>query len=114
MAEWGLTVLIGKESVMSASAQVYPPAFVQALREETDRMLAAVMAAVNRAADGAWINGSEMPVRDLLGEYRRNVFEKALQMRVEAAEGAFSPGGPSGRARDGQQGPQRTQHPDGQ
>jgi len=29
-----------------------------------------------------------------MGEYRRHVFEKALQMRVAAAEGAFSPGGP--------------------
>jgi hypothetical protein len=68
--------------------------FAAAMRQETETMLHEVMEAVNKAPDGAWINGSEMQVRDLLGEYRRRVFEKALQMKVDAAEGAFSPGGP--------------------
>jgi len=56
-------------------------------------MLREVMQAVNQAPDGAWINGSENKVRDLIGEYRTRAFEKALQMRTDAAEGAFSPGG---------------------
>ena len=77
---------------------VLPESFVSAMRQETEKMLREVMEAVNKAPDGAWINGSEMQVRDLLGEYRRRVFEKALQMKVDAAEGAFSPDGP----RDGQ------------
>jgi hypothetical protein len=76
------------------SAKVPPESFVQAMRRETEQLLTEVMAAVNDAPDGAWINGSEMRVRDLLGEYRRRVFEQAVQMRAEAAEGAFSPGGP--------------------
>jgi len=73
--------------------QVSPESFVSAMRQETEQMLRQVMAAVNRAPDGAWINASETPVRDLMGDYRQRVFERALQMRTDAAEGAFSPGG---------------------
>jgi hypothetical protein len=82
------------EESSQGSAKVSPQAFAEAMREETQQLLAEVMAAVNNAPDGAWINGSEMQVRDLLGEYRRRVLEKAVQMRTEAAEGAFSPDGP--------------------
>lgn len=66
------------------------------MRRETEQMLAQVMEAVNSAPDGAWINGSEMQVRDLLGEYRRRVFERALQLKADAAEAsaAFPPGRP--------------------
>lgn len=84
-------------------AKVFPEAFVAAMRQETEQMLREVMAAVNDAPDGAWINGSERQVRDVLGEYRRRVFEKALQMKADAAEGVFSPGGPvDGPAHAGQ------------
>lgn len=76
------------------AAKIIPETFVAAMRQETEQMLREVMQAVNDAPDGAWINGSERQVRDLLGEYRRRVFEKALQMKTNAAEGAFSPGGP--------------------
>jgi hypothetical protein len=71
--------------------------FVEAMRQETEQMLREVMQAVNQAPDGAWINGSENKVRDLMGEYRRRAFEKALQMKTDAVEGAFSPGGPNKR-----------------
>jgi hypothetical protein len=74
--------------------QVSPESFAAEMRRETDLMLQEVMQAVNKAPDGAWINGSEEQVRSLMGDYRRRVFEKALQMRTDAAEGAFSPGGP--------------------
>lgn len=79
------------ETVMDA-VQVSPESFVVEMRQETEEMLRQVMEAVNKAPDGAWINGSEEKVRDVLGEYRRRVYEKALQMRTDAAEGAFSPG----------------------
>ena len=79
---------------MSQSAQVSPQDFVDAMRAQTEQLLAEVMAAVNAAPDGAWINGSEMQVRDLMGDYRQRVFEKALQMKGEAVEGAFSPDRP--------------------
>ena len=73
--------------------QVGTVLFVESMRQETEQMLRDVMQAVNEAPDGAWINGSENKVRDLMGEYRRRTFEKALQMRTDAVEGAFSPGG---------------------
>jgi len=76
------------------AAQVSAESFIAAMKLETQEMLRQVMEAVNKAPDGAWINASETKVRDVMGEYRRHVFEKALQMRVAAAEGAFSPGGP--------------------
>jgi hypothetical protein len=76
------------------SVQVSGDAFVEAMRRETEEMLRQVMEAVNKAPDGAWINGSENQVRDLLGDYRRRTFERALQMKTDAVEGAFSPGGP--------------------
>jgi hypothetical protein len=76
-----------------SSVQVSGDAFVEAMRQQTEQMLRQVMEAVNKAPDGAWINGSENQVRDLMGTYRQRVFEQALQMRTDATEGAFSPGG---------------------
>jgi hypothetical protein len=86
-----------------SKVQVCLDSFVEAMRQETEQMLREVMQAVNEAPDGAWINASENKVRDRMGEYRTRAFEKALQMRVEAVEGAFSPGG-RGRRAVGRQG----------
>lgn len=91
----------------AAAAVVSPRAFAEAMRAQTDQMLEAVMGAVNAAADGAWINGSEMRVRDLMEAYRRGVYQAALQHRAEAAEaaeGAFPPGGPVERPTPQEQG----------
>ena len=95
-----------------AGVEVSPESFVASMRQETEKMLREVMAAVNKAPDGAWINGSEMQVRDLLGEYRRKVFENALQMKVDAAEGAFSPDGPGNGQAAQKQRPRRPQRSD--
>ncbi|MGA8615144.1 MAG: hypothetical protein WB760_26385 [Xanthobacteraceae bacterium] len=84
--------------------QVPQDVFVEAMRQETEEMLRDVMSAVNRAPDGAWINASENEVRDRMAEYRRRIFEKALQMRADAVEGAFSPGGRGKRRSVGKQG----------
>lgn len=97
-----------------AAEPVSPQAFELAMQETTRQMLHDVMQAVNQAPDGRWINGSEMQVRDLLGEYRRRVFESALQMKANAAEGAFSPDGPNDRSASEEQGDRRPQHPDRQ
>jgi hypothetical protein len=75
-----------------SKVQVSAGAFVEAMRQTTEQMLQEVMQAVNEAPDGAWINASENKVRDLMGEYRARTFEKALQMKADAVEGAFSPG----------------------
>ncbi|MGC9260383.1 MAG: hypothetical protein ACP5I8_09965 [Phycisphaerae bacterium] len=77
------------DSVPVCSAEAY----VEQMREVTETMLREVAAAVNKAPNGAWINGREMEVRDLLGDFRRKAYETALQMRTDAAQAAFSPGG---------------------
>src|ERR1700734_4125156 len=67
---------------------------VRRMREDFEATMLKVADAVNAAADGHLIDGSEEQVRDLLGDFRRRAFQTAAQMRVEATESsvAFSPG----------------------
>jgi hypothetical protein len=39
-----------------------------------------------------------------MNEFKRKVHQKALQMRLDAAEGDFSPGGPQDLQEDAEQG----------
>ena len=78
---------------MCDSPKVPERAFVESMRQEMERVLAGVMRAVNDAPDGAWINASEWQVHDAFEELRRLTYERALRMKTEKAEGAFSPGG---------------------
>lgn len=73
------------------SPQVPPEKLAEALREEAEAYARAVMQAVNQAPDGEWIAGSEEEVRDLSAEFRRRAFERAMQLRINAAEAAFPP-----------------------
>lgn len=79
-------------------------AYVRQMREQVEAQLRRVAQAVNAAPDGAWINASEMEVRDLFADLRQGAYEKALQMRMDAAQAAFSPGGPCDRQASGEQG----------
>jgi len=67
----------------------------QALSGDFERLLDEVVEAVNRAKAGHIIDDSEEPVRDAAGEFRRRLFEKALELRSQGE--AFSPGGQPGR-----------------
>jgi hypothetical protein len=71
--------------------QIAPDKFVESLQQEMQQYLQSVMKAVNNAPDGDWIGGSEEQVRDLSADFRRQVFEKAVQLKVDAAEAAFPP-----------------------
>lgn len=71
--------------------QVASDKFVESLQQEIQQYLQSVMKAVNNAPDGDWIGGSEEQVRDLSADFRRQVFEKAVQLKVDAAEAAFPP-----------------------
>ena len=84
---------------MSQSPRVPPEEFVESMKDELERYAKEVMEAVNQAADGEWIAGSEEHVRDLSAEMRQRIFERAMQKRVNAAEAAFPP---SARSADGQ------------
>ena len=83
---------------MSAQ-KVAPEKFVAAMEQEMQQYLQSVMESVNNAPDGEWLAASEEQVRDLSADFRRRVFERAVQTRVDAAEAAFSPSAQPG---DGQ------------
>jgi hypothetical protein len=77
--------------------QITPEAYLQAMRERMERALRLVAQAVNDAPDGAWINGSEWQVFHEFEDLRRDAYERALQMRADAADAAasaFPPDGP--------------------
>ena len=65
--------------------------FIKEMREKIEAMLGQVADAINEAPPGRIIAGSEEQVRDLFADLRKQAFEKGLQMRVDAAEAAFSP-----------------------
>lgn len=81
---------------MSRAPQVPREEYVNQMKGEVEAYLASVMDAVNQAPDGAWIAGSEEQVRDLSAEFRRQAFERAVQMRVDKAEASFPPSAQSG------------------
>jgi hypothetical protein len=64
---------------------------IRRMRHKVEELLGKVADAVNEAPPGAIIAGSEERVRDLFADLRRDAFEAALQMRVDAAEAAFPP-----------------------
>src|SRR5262249_6156092 len=77
-----------------------------AVLAKLEEVLARVADAVNDARPGQVIAGSEEQVRDLFADFRRQAYEKAVQMRVEAAEAAFPPSGrPADRPAPAEQGP---------
>ena len=80
--------------------RVPPQEFADSMKQDMEQYLKEVMEAVNNAADGEWIAGSEEQVRDMTGAMRQRIFERAVQQRVDAAEAAFPPSAPSddGRA----------------
>ena len=73
------------------ATQMSPKAFAESMEQKMQTFLEEVMATVNGASDGGWIEGSEEGVRDLSAEFRKAVFQAAVQGRVDAAEAAFSP-----------------------
>ncbi|MGH6793662.1 MAG: hypothetical protein ACREDH_00285 [Methylocella sp.] len=58
---------------------------------EFERALAEVAEAVDDAPAGRVIRDSEEPARVALDRFRAQVYEAALQAKVDAAEAAFSP-----------------------
>ena len=84
----------------AANPKLDRTAFVQSMRQRFDAVLAQVADAVNDAAPGRIIAGSEETVRDLFAKLRQETFEQAVQMRVDAAEAAFPPSEGSGDAQD--------------
>jgi hypothetical protein len=84
--------------------------FIAQMLEEARRAFGEVADAVNNAADGNVINGSEMQVRDVMVDLQRRAFEKAVQMRIDSTESSFSPSQGRGGAAQTEQGAGRPQH----
>jgi hypothetical protein len=78
--------------------------FISQMHGEFEEAMRQVAHAVNHAPNGQWINASELPVRDIMNEFKRKVHQTALQMRLDAAEGDFSPGGPKDLQENAEQG----------
>jgi hypothetical protein len=75
---------------METTPKLSRDAFVKQMREKMEEMLGQVADAINEAPPGQIIAGSEEQVRDLFADLRRQAFETGLQMRMDAAEAAFS------------------------
>ena len=61
------------------------------LRGEFDGLIDEVVAAVNQAQPGQIIADSEERVRQASALFRRRLYERALQLRQQQSEAAFSP-----------------------
>jgi hypothetical protein len=81
----------GHEQEPAMEPKLSREAYIHAMRQRVEEMLGKVADAVNGAAPGHIINGSEEQVRGLFAKLRVEAFEQAVQMRVDAAEAAFSP-----------------------
>lgn len=66
-------------------------AFKKQMRAELEIVMEGVANALDDAPAGRIIRDSEEKVRDLFAEFRRKAFEQATQLKVDAAEAAFSP-----------------------
>ena len=66
-------------------------AYIESMRQRVEEILGKVADAVNDATRGEIISGSEEQVRDLFAKLRCEAFERAAQMRIDAAEAAFPP-----------------------
>jgi hypothetical protein len=63
----------------------------EALRQEFEETLERVADAIDNAPRGRVIRESEEPARDALDRFRQVIYEKALQLKVNAAQAAFPP-----------------------
>jgi hypothetical protein len=76
---------------MESTPQMSRQEFIDRMRRKVEEALGQVADAINQAPPGQIIAGSEEPVRDPFADLRRDAYEIAVQMRVDAAEAAFPP-----------------------
>ena len=76
---------------MESTPKLSRDEFIKQMRTKMEEALGKIADAVNEAPPGRIIAGSEEQVRDVFADLRKNAFETALQMRLNAAEAAFPP-----------------------
>jgi hypothetical protein len=91
---------VTREEIAMALPKLDRNAYEEQMRAEFERTLREVADAVDNAPQGRIIRDSEEKARDALDRFRKLAYEKAVQMKVNAAEAAFSP---SAQRDDGQE-----------
>jgi hypothetical protein len=76
---------------MCKDVKITTEQLTKAMDTEYQKLVQQVKDAVNLAPDGAVISGSEELVREAMARFRQKVYEKAVQLRTQAAQAAFSP-----------------------
>jgi hypothetical protein len=76
---------------MDKDVKITPEQLAKAMDADYQKLVQQVSVAVNEAPDGAVISGSEELVRETMARFRQKVYEKAIQLRTQAAQAAFSP-----------------------
>ncbi len=76
---------------MCKDAKITAEQLTKAMDADYQELVQQVTGAVNEAPDAAVISGSEELVRDAMARFRQKVYEKAVQLRTQAAQAAFSP-----------------------
>lgn len=76
---------------MCKDVKITTEQLTKAMDAEYQKLVQQVKDAVNLAPDGAVISGSEELVREATARFRQKVYEKAVQLRTQAAQAAFSP-----------------------
>ena len=61
------------------------------LEKDFENCIAEVVEAIDTAKAGSIIDDSEEHVRTATGKLRQKIFEKALQMKMDAVQAAFPP-----------------------
>jgi hypothetical protein len=65
--------------------------YQEQMRVEFEKAMQEVADAVDNAPQGRVIRDSEEQARNALDRFRKAAYEKAIQMKVDAAEAAFPP-----------------------
>jgi hypothetical protein len=76
---------------MSVNPQLSSEQLRTQLQARFEKLCQAVADAVNQAPAGQVINASEEKVRDELADFRQTTYQIAVQLRLDAAQAAFSP-----------------------
>jgi hypothetical protein len=87
----GQELFLGEVLAMESTPKLSRDEFLKRMREKMEETLGQVADAINEAPPGQIIAGSEEQVRDLFAGLRQHAYQTGLQMRVDAAEAAFSP-----------------------
>jgi hypothetical protein len=79
------------EYAMERLVQVDRQQLETLLPQRFGQYMGRVMDTVNAAPDGKLIEGSEVQVHELMRQFEQEVYQAALQARIDSTESSFSP-----------------------